>query len=549
MLLLLLLLAQDGNRLAYLDENDPYYVHRGFARLTTPQWVGEPGVEAVVTLGIDDMRDPAKYETYLRPILDRLKAIDGRAPVSILTCKIDPADERLQKWLAEGVGLDCHTVDHPCPLLKDGDFAKAKSTYDRCVDLLAQVPGNRPTAFRVPCCDSLNTPSPRLFAHEFNATTEKGNFLRIDSSVFCILTAKDPALPREWTLDASGGERFRKYVPQGIDYVNTIEDYPYPYVLGRLAWEFPCIVPSDWEAQKFHKPANPETVKDWTVALDAVVRKQGTFNLCFHPYDWIKNRQVVELVDHAVAAHGPKVKVLTFRECLERIEKNALGGASLRRPDGGDAGVRLIDLDGDGHLDVVNAPARQTRLWTSKGWTVSEFPLDSLAGARFGIVGTSVVLLSDAAAWRFAGGRWAESRLLGKKGVARLRDVDGDGTCEALAGREVYRWTAAGWEASAELPWEAGSPALRFVDLNGDGRDDLVASDESGWLVAVHEGPGWRTVKAGQAGGPGALPRIAREGTDNGAWFHSRHLWVQNEDTARLKNLVDKRSFAELLTK
>ena len=57
---------------------NPYYPHRDFPKLITPQWVGEPGVEAVVVLAIDDMRDPARYEAYLRPILNRLKAIDGR---------------------------------------------------------------------------------------------------------------------------------------------------------------------------------------------------------------------------------------------------------------------------------------------------------------------------------------------------------------------------------------------------------------------------------------------------------------------------------------
>ena len=71
--------AADGNRLTYLDENNPYYVSRTFPRLTTPQWVGEPGVEAVVILAIDDMREHPKYEAFLRPILRRLQKIDGRA--------------------------------------------------------------------------------------------------------------------------------------------------------------------------------------------------------------------------------------------------------------------------------------------------------------------------------------------------------------------------------------------------------------------------------------------------------------------------------------
>src|SRR5437868_15386975 len=81
-----------GNRLAYLDELNPYYPHAKFPKLITPQWVGEPGVEAVVILAIDDMREPARYEAFLRPILRRLQKIDGRAPVSIMTCSVNPKD-------------------------------------------------------------------------------------------------------------------------------------------------------------------------------------------------------------------------------------------------------------------------------------------------------------------------------------------------------------------------------------------------------------------------------------------------------------------------
>ena len=89
----------DGNRLAYLDENDPFYVHVGFPKLTTPQWIGQPGVEAAVILAIDDLRDPKKYETYLRPILERLKRIDGRAPVSIYCNAVDPTQPQFQDAL------------------------------------------------------------------------------------------------------------------------------------------------------------------------------------------------------------------------------------------------------------------------------------------------------------------------------------------------------------------------------------------------------------------------------------------------------------------
>ena len=52
---------------------------------------------------------------------------------------------------------------------------------------------------------------------------------------------------------------------------------------------------------------------------------------------------------------------------------------------------------------------------------------------------------------------------------------------------------------------------------------------------------------AGKAGDAGALPKIVSDGTNNGFFVHSRHLWWQNEDTAKLPNLVDRRSFNDLL--
>jgi len=44
---LLAVLAQDGNRLTYLEESDPYYVNVKFPKLITPQWIGEEGVEEI----------------------------------------------------------------------------------------------------------------------------------------------------------------------------------------------------------------------------------------------------------------------------------------------------------------------------------------------------------------------------------------------------------------------------------------------------------------------------------------------------------------------
>src|SRR5438270_393791 len=296
-----------------------------------------------------------------------------------MTCQVDPKDAHLQTWLKEGLSLEIHTIDHPCPLLQRGDFAKARSTYDRCVDLLNEVPGNKPVAFRMPCCDSLNTLSPRFFTEIFNKTTAKGNFLSIDSSVFNVITSNDPDLPRELVIDPDGQEKFRKYLPKDRTFVNTVEDYPYPYVIGHTCWEFPCVTPSDWAANHYHKPNNPITVRDWEAALDAIVIKQGVFTMVFHPHGWIKNTQIIELIDHAVTKHGKKVKFLTFRDALERLNKNLLAGQTLRDAQAGeDDGVRLLDINNDGFMDVVaaNSAARQSRVWNphTQNWTTSSFP-------------------------------------------------------------------------------------------------------------------------------------------------------------------------------
>src|SRR5262245_50991037 len=80
-----------GNRLAYLDERSPFYVGEEFPRLTTPMWFGEEGVDAAIILSIDDMRETGKYKTFLEPILDRLKEVEGRSPLSIFTNSVDPS--------------------------------------------------------------------------------------------------------------------------------------------------------------------------------------------------------------------------------------------------------------------------------------------------------------------------------------------------------------------------------------------------------------------------------------------------------------------------
>ena len=498
-LLLLSLLAScagvnaQGNRLAYLDapSPDPYYVGPGFAKLTTPRWVGEEGVEAVAILSIDDMRDPAGYENYLRPIIDRLKAIDGRAPVSIFTCQVDPQDMRLQKWLAEGLSIEVHTIAHPCPLLgAGGSLADARATVHNCIDLLAGIPNSFPVVFRMPCCDSQNSLSPRFFSEIFSRPTAVGNLLKADSSVF--------------TLLSTPGNRLEKYVPKLRGFVNYIRDYPYPYVIGGNCWEFPSVIPSDWEAQDRHGPKNPETIEDLKAALDRVVEMQGLFTFVFHPHGWIGNDQVIDLINHAVKSHGRKLKFMTFPEVIARLEKNVLGGRSLQD------GVRLFDANGDGIPEVHD-----------RG--------EDVAGAVFGSAPPE---------------------------PGRLLDIDGDGRPESVSATSIFSFVEGKWSASPVKIPEAVRPrhaGTRFADLDGDRDLDIIVSTHDQQFIYRFEPgkPGWVKQFGGQRKSFGEElqipPFVRKDGTNNGAWLARGRVFWQNEDVGRGQAQIIKRSFSELM--
>lgn len=586
----------NGNRLVYLDESDPFYPGINFPKLTTPQWVGEEGVDAVVILAIDDMRDPAKYETYMRPILERLKQIDGRAPFSIMANAIKIDDLHLQPWLKEGISIDVHTLTHPFPLLAKGNFQAAAHTYHGCVDLLSHIPGNKPVAFRMPYCDSLNTPSPRFYAELFNSTNPAGQFLSIDSSIMNITTSADRAIPKSLALQADGKERFRKYIPFP-SFVTTIENYPYPYVIGRLCWEFPAMVPSDWEARNIHGTNNPITLADWKAALDITVLKQGTFTFIFHPHGWMRPDQYVDFIDYATTKHGKRVKFLSFRDADERLSKNLLAGQSLRSESGADNGVRLIDLNNDGYLDVLigNETLRRTRIWDARAnrWIDSSLPVTVARqnGIRFGILGRekqvgvlvppagggkSQILVWDNTAWRpdstLTQGLPTVEASLGLDRGLRMRDLDNDGRCELIVGNEtqsaVFTWDQETWKqapfglpAGTAIVDAAGrDQGLRFIDINEDGYIDVLFSNDRRYSLHLFRPEanqrlrlpmGWTDEIISQTRGSNNLiPMIVRSGTNrnNGVWFHSGVMWVQNEDTTGLPDHVDRRSYRQLLT-
>lgn len=640
--------ASPANRLTYLDGSDPYYPNVNFPRLITPQWVGETGVEAVVIMAIDDMRESKRYETFLRPVLERLKKIDGRAPLSIMTCLYTSNDlPQLQSWLKEGVSIEVHTLQHPCPLLQRGDLGAAQSNVFDCLDLLAKIPGNMPVAFRMPCCDSMNSPSPRFYAEIFNDTSAGNSFLHIDSSVMNVTTTNDLALRDFWPAHRSRSGApwdFHKYFPTETNAVTKlslknfstwIEDYPYPYVIDKVCWEFPCAVPSDWESFNLQGATNPVMLADWKAGLDATVIKQGVFTMVFHPYGWSSPEQLVELIDYADKKYGKRVKFLNFKEALERLNKNLLKGHPLRDTDGDYASSRLIDLDGDGYLDVLVGRTEKvvTRLWRPKNGSWTEFPngppdIWPVADSQSGILASNgfatrflYVWVTDSplrVVWDFTRDGWKENRemsqpfgartdvsnepafpnRLGYKNDVRFRDIDNCGRTELIVSNPkqnaIFKW-AEDEKSWKKLPYalpqiagveQASRPSndasrvvvsnatfsvsiadvhghdngLRFVDLNGDGFDDIVFSNEKYfgiwlWVPTENKRLGWNVgwtdeIISGKRGDPGEIPMISRGGEhpNNGVWFKDGFMWVQNEDTATLPDKVRRISFHDLLT-
>ena len=271
-----------------------------------------------------------------------------------------------------------------------------------------------------------------------------------------------------------------------------------------------------------------------------MVIKQGVFDLVFHPYGWIKPEQVVELIDHAVAKHGKKVKFLTFREALERLNKNLLLGQPLAPENGEELGrATLLDIDGDAYLDLVISDRNGIR---SRGWR----PIDgawSEAPALPGSGGKSVrsiplfMLIGHTVGFSFLpdGIRTLKSRTL---------DIDGDGRCEQItAGLEgivmpirllqqpppngqplLPEPLGFGLPPGARLLDDKGRDAgLRFIDLDEDGQLDVDFSNDQEYGIYLFDSPkrGWtRKVMAGKAGEPGALPKIVRDGTNNGFFVH-----------------------------
>jgi hypothetical protein len=561
-----------GSRFAYLSEDDPYYPHGDFPKFTVPSWIGEPEVEAVIVLSIDDMcrpfpksrpqglptyaRQPKVYFDFLKPIADRLFQIDGRAPISVFSLQLDPDDKVVRQMLKMGMSMECHTFTHPVPLMRaakdeNDSLALVHADFTRSVDSLFRVENNRPIAHRTPGCDARNTASPRFFTEIF----PHGD-LRMDSSIFTAYLKPDPKLPQEWYFLPDGTHRFASRI-SGIPYtktfVNYVEDYPYPYVINNRLWELPAIIPGDAHGVHAYGRRSDKTIEDWKRALDITVAKQGVMTICFHPHGYIDAEQIVALIDYAVASYGKKIKFLNCREVLKRIEKNTVADFPIGDPATKLHSSRYLDIDGDHHIDILLFKQHfiRGRIWNPSNRSYADYdfflkhPANDLhffTADRRGNAGFAQLFQGKLHTWRFRDGRFLEASTLKNIGSPKrlhFRDLNGDGVSDIIADKNAFlsnkilRWTPARFQLPLPL-----SKSMRFIDLDHDEDDDLVFANESEYAIWLYENPttGWsKKLLSGKGSQSAPVPPITLDGQNAGAWFRRDEMAVVNEFTANPK--------------
>ncbi|MEM7313760.1 MAG: PVC-type heme-binding CxxCH protein, partial [Planctomycetota bacterium] len=280
---------------------------------------------------------------------------------------------------------------------------------------------------------------------------------------------------------------------------------------------------------------------------------------------------------------------LSFNDALQRLTQHLLANQPIR-DDNGDTGVRLVDLNNDGFMDVV-IPTQEgirLRVWNDiqKSWqtTLHECRCDSI---KFGTVQDKLQLFTvtkdKLRQFEWTGGRLVEKAVTFFKAPAFIytndipvsgkyqldfRDLNGNGTTELLIasanGTDVMKLAERNRDISSaflnaySLPTtsigdsiDQRHSSVRFRDINGDKRLDLIFSDGQTYAVHLFESDktGWgNAVLSGKFGDTNSIPPFVRpDGTNNGVWFHSNSLWVQNEQTNRLPNLVDRYAFEKMV--
>ncbi|MEE3368700.1 MAG: neutral/alkaline non-lysosomal ceramidase N-terminal domain-containing protein [Planctomycetota bacterium] len=250
----------------------------------------------------------------------------------------------------------------------------------------------------------------------------------------------------------------------------------------------------------------------------------------------------------------------------------------------GNTDAAIVDVNGDGALDVItrNATRAETHLWSTRdeSWAKVGFPVATGAGGvRWGVVepGGPVTILVRSigvtGAWQFVGGQWqavgqltsgleldGRRVLTGSAGQdrgVRLRDLDGDGCCELIAGgiarRGILQWSdrQKRWLAApfmlpdglAVIDDRGGDAGIRFVDVDADGDQDIIFSDALRYAVYLFDSmeTGWATrLVAVERSGPATegIPPISVAGRTAPSWYDST---TQTVNTPRGKGTLSLR--------
>jgi len=131
-------------------------------------------------------------------------------------------------------------------------------------------------------------------------------------------------------------------------------------------------------------------------------------------------------------------------------------------------GVALFDLNADGRLDIVAA---------------------SEIGVRVFLQNEKGEFDDRTVAWGLAGVKSCKS--------VSLADADGDGASDLLLDGALYVQKGGRLEASDMIPKQSAVLSAAFVELNGDGKPDVVISRENGGLAAfVNDGKAFTDATA-----------------------------------------------------